>query len=103
MKIDPDFLFIGTFVICMCPWLVYAFWVVKNMQYRMSKSLCGVRGFNPLQWRGVGVDRKSDPQAQFIWEQGLKWMKICFITWIASFILLVALLVGLAKLGLLSH
>lgn len=91
MKINPDVLFIGVFVICACSWIVYMFYVIKN-----------ITGTPFLRWHEVKMDRESNPEAKQVWEQGRKWMKICFITWVASFILLVLLIFGLDKFGLLA-
>jgi len=103
MQIDPLPLFVGMFIICACPWLVYAFYLFKGMAYFVGKGLPGVRGFNPLRWQRVRIDRRNDPKVQGIRAQCLKWMKICALTWITSFILLMALVFGLDKAGLLVN
>lgn len=104
MKISIDTLFIGTFVICACPWFVYMFYVIKNMKHTAGTLLSGLHILNPLlRWQENKLDRESNPVAKQVWEQGVKWMKICFITWTFSFILLVLLMLSLVKLGWLAN
>jgi hypothetical protein len=103
MKINSDYLFIAAFLVGLGPWLVYAFWVFHHMWFNFKKSTSGMRGLNPLQWRRSGFNRKTDPEAQRLMKNLNRWLKICFLTWGVSFVLLFPVMFVLDRLGLLAN
>lgn len=103
MKLDPALLFIGTFIIDACPWCVYAFWLVRSLSYRIGGLFRGIKPERVKPWKRGSIENMRDPEAKFLAQQAMKWLKICFATWGISFVLLIVLVFSLDRLGWLGN